>query len=222
MGASGSPGGRLGGVITGTRAVRVMQGIIVLLIGYGLVSRNLSVVVNGVLGLVTTVLPAILKRDYQIALEPPLVLWITVAILLHTIGMTGPYDTVWWWDHLTHTLSATVVAGVGFAVTRAIDEYWEEIYLPPDFMFVFIILFTLAAGVLWEVLEFVGRVTADALGQGPVLIQYDLADSVVDLLFNGLGAVLVAGLGKGRFDRLIDSIERAIERAYDDDRDMKR
>ena len=195
------------------QTVRAMQGIIVLVVVYGLYAGNLSVVVNGLFGIGATLLPAVLKRDFDIALDPPIVLWITVAILLHTVGMAGPYDTVWWWDHLTHTLSATVVAGVGYAVSRAVDEHWEDIYLPPDFMFVFIIIFTLAVGVLWEVMEFVGRVTADAMGQGPFLIQYDLADSVVDLLFDGLGAVIVAVLGRGYFDRLVDSIERALERA---------
>jgi len=210
------------GWFTGTRAVRLMQAVILALVGYGLATRNPSIVVNAVLGLITTFLPAILRRDYQIAMDTPMVAWIAIAVLLHTLGMIGPYDAVWWWDHLTHTLSASLVAGVGFAVTRAVDEYWEEIYLPPDFMFVYIVLFTLAAGVLWEVLEFVGREIALAFGQGPILVQYDVADSVIDLVFDGIGAVLVAALGQRRFDRLIDSIERALERAYDDNRSLRR
>lgn len=192
-----------------------MQAMIAAIAGYGLVIGNLSVAVNGILGLLATFLPAILKRDHQIALDPPIVFWISAAFLLHTVGMTGPYETVWWWDHLTHTLSAALVAGVGFAVTRAIDEHWEEIYLPPDFMFVYIIVFTLAAGVLWEVVEFLGREAAYAMGHGPVLIQYSLADSVVDLIFDGVGGVLAAAFGKNRYDRLIESLEAALERATD-------
>lgn len=205
--------------ITGTTAVRAMQAVIGLVVGYGLVSRNLSVVVNGLLGLATTFLPAVLRRDHQIALETPLVAWITMAILLHTVGMTGPYDTVWWWDHLTHTLSAALVAGVGFAVTRAVDAHWEDIHLPPDFMFAYIILFTMAVGVLWEVTEFVGRELAAVLGQDPVLIQYGLSDSIKDLLFDALGALIVAALGQDRFDRLAESVERAIDRALDEEHD---
>ena len=204
-----------------TLAVRGMQAVIAALIGYGLLTRNLSIVVNGSLGLATTFLPAVLKRDYEIAMDPPLVLWITVAILLHTIGMVGPYDTVWWWDNLTHTLSASVVAGVGYAVTRAIDEYWEEIHFPADFMFVYIILFTLAAGVLWEVVEFAGRGLARSIGQDAVLIQYGLADSILDLIFDAVGAVIVGFLGQGRFARLSESLELALERVYGDDRDLK-
>ena len=199
-----------------------MQAVIVLLVGYGLLTGNLSVVVNGVLGLATTFLPAVFRRDFDIALDPLLVLWITLAILLHTVGMAGPYDTVWWWDKLTHTLSAALVAGVGYAVTRAIDDYWEELYLPSDFMFVYIILVTMAAGVLWEVVEFVARLGAQTLGQRAVLVQYGLADSILDLLFDALGATIVAFLGQGRFQRLSDSLERALERMYGDDRDLGR
>ncbi len=208
-------------VLTGPRLVRGMQVVILALGGYGFSAGNPAVVVNALLGLLATFLPAILRRDFGIAMETPLVAWIAIAALLHTVGMVGPYETVWWWDHLTHTLSATLVAGVGFAVTRAIDEYWEDIYLPPDFMFVYIVVFTLAAGVLWEVLEFVGRELTLLVGKGPILVQYSLADSVIDLLFDGIGGVFVAAFGQRRFDRLIASIERAIERTDDEERSLR-
>lgn len=198
-----------------------MQALIVALSGYGLLVGNPAVVVNSLLGLAATLVPALLRRDFGIAMETPLVAWIAIAALLHTIGMVGPYEGVWWWDHLTHTLSASLVAGVGFAVTRAIDEYWEDIYLPPNFMFVYIVLFTLAAGVLWEVLEFVGREVALVLGRAPILIQYSLTDTMLDLLFDGAGGIIVAAFGQRRFDRMIDSIERAIERTFDEDRSLR-
>ena len=208
-------------VLTGPRLVRGMQAGILALAAYGVLVGNPAIVVNALLGLLATFLPAILRRDFEIAMRTPLVAWIAIAALLHTIGMVGPYESVWWWDHLTHTLSATLVAGVGFAVTRAIDEYWEDIFLPPDFMFVYIVVFTLAAGVLWEVLEFVGREVALLLGNGPILVQYSLEDSVIDLLFDGIGGVLVAAFGQQRFDRLIESLERAIERRFDEDRSLR-
>ncbi|MFB6114370.1 MAG: hypothetical protein ABEJ58_09765 [Halodesulfurarchaeum sp.] len=197
--------------------IRALQTVIVVIVVFGLFQGNFAIVINGVLGLLTTFVPAILRRDYQIHLDPPLVWWITIAIILHTLGMVGPYESVWWWDHITHTLSATIVAIVGYSVTRAIDEYWERIYLPDDFLIVFTILFTLAAGVLWEVLEFVSRELAVLTGQGPFLIQYDVRDSVIDIVFDGIGGVIVAVIGHGRFDRLVESIEAAIARAHGED-----
>ena len=218
LSAQPTNGGRVVEGLSSVRLTRNMQAIIAGLVVFGLWTGNLAIVINGVLGLLATFLPAILRRDHQIALEPPLVLWITLAIFLHTLGMLGPYQDLWWWDHLTHTLSATVVATVGYAVTRAIDEYWEEIYLPPDFLFVYVVLFTLAAGVLWEVLEFVGHEIGVYLGQGPVLIQYGIRDTVVDLVFDAIGAVIVAVFAQERFERLIDSLVNAIESLWEDNR----
>lgn len=199
-----------------------MQALIVGVGAYGLLIRNVSIVVNAVLGLATTVLPGVLARDHELVLDPDLIRWITLAILLHTIGMAGPYETVWWWDHLTHTLSAALVAIVGYAVTRAIDEHWESIYLPPDFRFVFVLVFTLAAGVLWEVMEFVARALALVFGQRAVLVQYGVADSVLDLVFDLLGGVLVGFLGGGHSDRLTASLERYFDRLPGTDRDPGR
>lgn len=207
--------------LSSVKLTRNLQAIIAGLVLFGLMTRNLAIVINGVLGLLTTFLPAVLKRDHQIALEPPLVLWITLAIFLHTLGMLGPYQDFWWWDHLTHTLSAMVVATVGYAITRAIDVYWEEIRLPSDFLFIYIILITLAAGVLWEVLEFVGHELGKLLGGGPLLIQYGVKDTVIDLVFDAIGAIIVGAFAQGRFERLIESLVKAIENLWKDPRQQQ-
>ncbi|MFB6094919.1 MAG: hypothetical protein ABEJ71_00505 [Halodesulfurarchaeum sp.] len=192
--------------------VRGMQALIVTITAYGLLIRNVSILVNGVLGLTTTFLPGVLARDHELVLDRDLVRWITLAILLHTIGMAGPYETVWWWDHLRHTLSAGLVAIVGYAVTRAIDVHRDSIYLPPDFRYVFVIVFTLAAGVLWEVMEFVARAVAMWLGHRAILVQYGVGDSVLDLVFDLVGGVLVAFFGGGPADRLASSLDRLFDR----------
>ena len=192
-------------------AVRLMQAVIGVILGWGLWTSNGSLVVNGLMGLAVTVLPGVLERDYEITIGPWLTFLITLATLLHTVGMVGPYETVWWWDNLTHTFSASLVAVLGYATTRAVDEHVEEIYLPPDFMYVFIVLFTLALGVFWELLEFLARGIAGLSGQDAVLVQYGLADSVIDLIFDAVGAVIAALFGVPRTQQLVESIERALE-----------
>lgn len=174
---------------------RLLQVAIGGILVIGLLTRNLSVFVNAVLALAVTFLPAVLKRDYRINLGAGITLWITLALFLHTLGMLGFYGEVWWYDHVTHTLSATIIAASGYVVARAVDEWSDAIYLPSQFMFVFILLFTLGLGVFWEVLEFAAQIGADLLGVDPVLIQYGLDDTLLDLLFNTLGAVIVAGFG---------------------------
>ncbi|WP_458207056.1 hypothetical protein [Haladaptatus sp. NG-SE-30] len=193
--------------------VRGMQLAIVCVIAIGVASRNVGVLVNGVFALGVTFLPAVLRRDYRISLGPALTLWITAAVFLHAIGMLGLYDVVWWWDHLTHTLSATLVAGVGYATARAFDEHSDAVYFPPRFIFVYVLLFTLAFGVVWEVLEFVAREFARAAGMKPVLIQYGLEDTIVDLIFDAAGAILVALFGSGALSGTIETLVARLKRS---------
>jgi hypothetical protein len=122
---------------------------------------------------------------------------------------------VWWWDHLTHTLSATVVAGVGYATARAFDEHSDAVYLPQPFLGLYVLLFTLALGVFWEVLEFGARAAAAALGTRPVLFQYGLEDTLLDLVFDTAGAALVALFGSGRLRPVVDSLAARLERTTD-------
>ena len=121
-----------------------MQSVIAVILVVGLWERSIAVVVNASLALAITFLPAFLRRDWDVHLGTGLTLWVTLAVLLHTIGMLGFYVSLSWWDHVTHTLSATVVAGVGYATARAVDEHTDAIYLPPRFLFVYILLFTMA------------------------------------------------------------------------------
>jgi hypothetical protein len=207
-----------------------MQVGIALILLVGLARRNVGVVVNATFALAATALPAVLERDYRLPLDAGLTLWITAALFLHTIGMLGLYDGVWWWDHLTHTLSATIVAAVGYVTARAVDESSEDIYLPRPFLFVYIVLFTLALGVLWEVLEFAARGGADLLGIDPVLVQYGLSDSLLDLVFDAVGAVVVGLFGAGVFegvattlaDRLDGRLTGTLADAAGSDRDGDR
>ncbi|MFB6085705.1 MAG: hypothetical protein ABEJ84_02685 [Halodesulfurarchaeum sp.] len=176
------------------RGIRFLIGVIV---AWGLLAGNGVLVVNGLLGLATTLLPWALSRMASISVGRPLALWIGIAVLLHTLGMAGSYETVWWWDHLTHTLSAALLASVGYALARALDEHSASISLPGDFLFLYVVLFTMAAGVAWELVEFLGRMLLRSIGQQPLLVQYGLQDSVLDLLFDGVGAVIVGLLGQG-------------------------
>ncbi|ELY85435.1 MULTISPECIES: hypothetical protein [Natrialba] len=165
----------------------------------GLERANGGIVINTGVALVVTRLPSILERDYGIPMDPRLTLWITSAVFLHALGTVGLpgttttfYSQVWWWDHVTHALSSSLVAGVGYATVRALDEHSSGIHFPPRFVAIFILLFVLAFGVLWEVLEFAIALTADALGMNAVLTQYGLDDTMLDLIFNSIGAIIVA------------------------------
>jgi hypothetical protein len=199
---------------------RAMQLILVGLIFIGLDRRNLGIVVNASVGLGVTYLPALLERDYRIPMDAGLTLWISSAAFFHAVGTVGIpgsetsfYASVWWWDHMTHALSSSVVAAAGYATVRAVDQHTTAIYLPGRFMFVFILLFVVAFGVFWEVIEFgISRVAALA-GTGSVLTQYGLDDTLLDLVFDIIGGLVVALWGTAHLTDVVGALRMRLEEA---------
>jgi hypothetical protein len=181
---------------------------------------NLGVVVNAGVGLLVTLLPAYLERNYQFTMAVGLVLWLTVAMFLHALGtlplptldFLSLYKTTWWWDHMTHALSSSLVVGAGYAVVRALDEHSEAISLPPRFVFVYLLVFVMAFGVLWELLEFYLGLVGRLLATGAILTQYGLTDTVLDLVYNTVGGLLVALFGTFRLTGVAEELAARLDR----------
>lgn len=173
---------------------RGLQLLLLGLLAFGVVTTQAEIIVAAGLTLGVTLLPALLRREYDYSMDAGLVLWLTVAMVLHAVGSIGLYDQHQWYDEVTHTASATVIAGVGYAVFRALELHSEAIDVPSEFRAVFILVFVLAAGMVWEVLEFV------AGGLAPV---YGIDDIVTDLIFNAVGGIIVAIWGTGYVTELV-------------------
>lgn len=174
--------------------VRGMQVLLACFVLFGLVRLQTDLIVNASIALGVTWLPNVLRRDYDLQLDAGLTLWITLAVFLHSLGTLGLYDLLGW-HYVAHTVSATLVAGVGYAAVRALETHTPSIAIPPKFAFVIVVLFVVAAGVLWEILEFSLDQISVVVGAGSlVLAQHGLTDTMVDLLFDTLGGVLVAAL----------------------------
>jgi hypothetical protein len=195
--------------------VRLMQVVLLGFVFIGLDRGDLRIVVNAGVALAVTYLPAVIERNYRVPLDAGLTLWITLAVFLHAVGTTGLpgmsrglYDTFAWWDSVTHALSASVVAAAGYATARAVDAHWEGVHLPGRFTFVFVVLFVLAFGVVWEVLEFGLGGAAATFGFQQVLVQHGIEDTMTDLVFNTVGAVVVGTWGQihDRLDRVVDAV----------------
>ena len=197
---------------------RVLQFCLVGFVFVGLYEGQLGVVVNAAVGLGVSALPAVLERDYGVPMDPALVLWVTLAVFLHALGTVGIpgtgsfYGNVWWWDHLTHTLSSSVVAAAGYATVRAIEEHTESVYLPGRFIAVFILLFVVAFGVFWEVIEFALGGLGSLLGGTSILTQYGLSDTMLDLLFDALGGLIVAIWGGAYLSDVTGALREKLDR----------
>lgn len=175
---------------------RFMQILLVLLLAWGFYSSSSKVVINSFAALIVSFLPAILERDYKIALSPAIEVWAVGAVFLHALGSIWFYSNITWWDHLTHSLSASVVAALGYATIRIIDLYYEdEVKIPRRYMFLFILITVLAFGVIWELFEFGLDVVSFYTGLDMPLAQHGMEDTMKDMTFNTFGALIVAVLG---------------------------
>ncbi|NEU56360.1 hypothetical protein [Halorussus sp. MSC15.2] len=157
--------------------------------GEGFRRRNPGAVANAVGALAATFLPDVIERRYDVAFRPWQRVYTAVAMLAHAVGMLGPYDDTWWWDHVTHTLSATLLGGVVHAAARRRGRDPR-----PRVLAVIV-----CAGVVWELLEYVVHAVSRRLGIEPLLVQYSTTDTFLDVVFDLLGALLVLAFG----DRLL-------------------
>lgn len=154
--------------------------------------RDAGAVVNAVFAFVATYLPSAAEHQYNVTFQPWQRVYLETAMITHAVGMLGPYDDIWWWDHLTHTHSATLLGGLVFAVARRNGRDPRPR----------VIAVVVGLGTLWELVEYLVHATANRLGFEPVLVSYGKIDTVLDLVFNFFGALLVLVFG----DRFLSNL----------------
>lgn len=210
----GSPETRPGNSVSrwrGAEVLRLANRVVQAGIGAALLAgvrrRDPTVAVNGVVSLVFTALPRALEARYGARFRPWQRLWVSAAGLVHTLGMLGPYDRVWWWDHLAHTLSGVVVAAATDVVfqARAADAD------PPSGRSRAGVIagVTLGFGIVWELLEYVVHAVADRLGFDPLLVHYGRLDALGDLCFDLVGAGIVIRFGRRALSNVVASVRDA-------------
>jgi hypothetical protein len=196
-------------------AVRAMQAGLLGLFGYGLATIRLGMAANGALALLVTSLPALVRREYGYSMHPGLVLWITVSVFLHSVGALGPYRWYPWYDSVTHAVSASVIAGTGFTILRVFERHSSDVSVPSEFRGAFVLVFVLAMGVFWEILEFAMGGLASLTGTRAPLVVMGIDDIVSDMIFNAVGAVVLTVWGTGRLDRLVSFVSRRFDATSD-------
>lgn len=190
---------------------RLMQLSLTILFVSGLYYGSPKVIINAGIGLAITFAPAMIERRYDLAVDAFLSLWITAAVFFHSLGSFGFYGAVWWWDHLTHALSASVVAAIGYTFIRTVDLHSDQVNLPRKFMFVFILLTVIAFGVVWELFEYALDIIAEVTGVSMPLAQHGLDDTMKDMMYNTLGAAVTAVFGHIYLSGIAENIKEKLE-----------
>jgi hypothetical protein len=167
----------------------------------GIRRGNPGAVVNALVSFVATYLPGVVEWRYGVEFRPWQRLYLNAGMLAHAVGMLGPYEDVWWWDHVTHTSSSTLLGG--FVHVRARRRGRDP---RPR-----VLAGVLGVGALWEAMEYVIHGVSRRVGLEPLLIPYGREDTLLDLVFDLLGALLVLAFG----DRLLPNLVRQDGRASD-------
>lgn len=184
---------------------RVVQAGIGVAFLAGVRRRDPSVVVNAVVSAAFTAVPWSLEARYGVRFRPWQRLWVSAAGLIHTLGMLGPYDRIWWWDQLAHTLSGVVVAAATDVVYRA-----ETTDAASDRSRAGVVAgVTLAFGIVWELLEYAVHSVAERLGFEPLLVHYGRLDALGDLFFDLVGAGIVVRFGRRALSNVVASVQEA-------------
>lgn len=129
-----------------------------------------------------------------VVLDPRLLAWIAFAGFVHTLGMLGLYERVWWWDHLTHTVSAALVAALVYAALIVSLPSLDWVDDSTGTLLALTAGITFAIGVFWELLELVARDLGERYGIEPILVHYGTLDTAIDLVFDVVGVALVLAL----------------------------
>jgi hypothetical protein len=175
---------------------------------------NGAAVVNAAVSLAAALLPISLAASLDtwlgITVQVPaaLTLWIAVAGLLHSVGMLGPYDTVWWYDHLTHFVSAALVAALLYGAVLAVGQAPGGVAVGRATSAGLAVGLTMLAGLCWELIELVAREVGERIDVEPVLVHYGWRDTAFDLVFDLLGALVVVLLDVRAFVTLAEESVR--------------
>lgn len=175
-----------------------------------LLMENVPALTNAAVATLLAISPSVAAPFFGAPIAPaldvaPLLsVWIAGAGLLHVIGMFGPYDSVWWWDYVTHTLSASLLAAVLYAILLVTEPRIAVVGDGPIVLVGGTLSCTLALGIVWEFLELFAREVGEQRDIDAVLEFYGLRDTVLDLGFDGVGAAIVVALDLRVFVPLVE------------------
>lgn len=161
--------------------------------------RKIAAAINAFGAFLLVLLPLVVELSLSaifgrsVVIEPVLPMWLALAGFLHSLGMLGLYESTFWWDHLTHTVSAALVAALLYAAVIVTARSTFGTGDASGMVLAVTVVFTVAIGVFWELIELVARDVGQRLDIEPLLIHYGWRDTAVDLGFDIVGALLVIG-----------------------------
>lgn len=96
------------------------------------------------------------------------------------------FDRFWWWDILMHLLMGINVALISFAIIFRLKELKDYVQLSPLMIAFFSFVVSMAAGGIWEIVEYIVDLSFGTELQKPY------PDTMIDLIFVFIGGLIVS------------------------------
>lgn len=155
-------------------------------------------------------IPMLSNRVMQIKISPSLeIAFVTFCFAALIMGdVANFYSRFVWWDTLLHAISGLLMGIVGYSIINTFNRVDDNrLRYSPLFVATWVICFSLAGGAIWEILEFItdglfGLNSQEFLaGSGtfdmvhPRIGRDALCDTMIDLILDLLGAIIIAVVG---------------------------
>ena len=154
-------------------------------------NKQLFLLILSLVILVLTFLPSFIAKNYKInvpaEIEFIIVIFISSSLFL---GETKDFYTkFWWWDIFLHSISSLLLGFIGFLLMYIL--YTEKrVRATPGLVAVFAFCFSVAFGVLWEIVEFIIDQTL-----GWNMQSSGLVDTMWDLIVDSMSALVISVSG---------------------------
>ncbi len=194
----------------GVAASYILKIVMVILFFIAIWKDNWTWAWGCLIAILITLVPSLLKRNFHVTLPWVLDFMITITLFVHIAGgVLSLYRTFPLYDKIAHFISAVFISFLAFIVIYILDEYWEGLHMDKYAMAFFVIVATMAMGVVWEFNEWV---TDLVFGTNS---QWGLQDTMTDLLVDTIGGIIMAVVGvnmikSGKLQRMTKDLGRWI------------
>lgn len=138
-------------------------------------------------GIVSGLIPFMLEKAFKTEFDAKMkVAYIIFLFASQYLGsIVGLYSNGWW-DTFLHVLSGVFLAFLGFDFFTRLDED-IRLEMPKRFVFVYIVVFSMAGAALWEMYEFTSDIVLRTTMQGN-----GNEDTMVDIVAGSIGGIIAA------------------------------
>lgn len=135
--------------------------------------------------------PALIRKDFRADFPSLIDTLILVYLFLGTYlgSFKSFFEEIWWWDILLHLLMGINIALISFSIIFRLKEVKAHVQLSPFMIASFSFAISMAAGGIWEIIEYI----LDTFFGFE--LQQPHPDTMIDLIFVFIGGLVVSAGG---------------------------